>query len=129
MFCWARTWQRNDAPLWATPRPRRRPERPPSRPASTMHVSFPVRSYGDAIVKFNGRENRIAVLVDGIRKGTLGAHTFDDVVLLCPLAIVLAGRVPGFGQQFVRDDVQIVEQGIGSLKMQVLDDVHVAVVR
>src|SRR5882672_8675841 len=129
MSWWARTWQRNDAPLRATRRPRRRPERPPSRPASTMQVSFRVRSYGNAIVKFNGCENRIAVLVDGIRKGTLGAHTFDDVVLLCPLAVILAGRVPGFGQELVRGDVQIVEQGIGSLQMQVLDDVHVAVVR
>src|SRR5882672_3478400 len=129
MSWWARTWQRNDAPLRATRRPRRRPERPPSRPASTMQVSFRVRSYGDAIVKLNGCENRIAVLVDGIRKRTLGTHTFDDVVLLRALAIVLAGRMPGFGEQFVRGYVQIVEQGIGRPQMEVLDDVHVAVVR
>src|SRR5216684_253750 len=129
MSWWARTWQRNDAPLRATRRPRRRPERPPSRPASTMQVSFRVRSYGDAIVKLNGCENRIAVLVDGIRKRTLGTHAFDDIVLLRALAIVLAGRMPGFGEQFVRGDVQIVEQGIGCPQMEVLDDVHSAVVR
>src|SRR5712664_3800134 len=100
MFWWARTWRKNDAPLRATRRPPRRPKRPPSRPASTMQVSFRVRSYGDAMVKFNGRENRVAVLVDGIRKGTLGTHPFGDVVLLRPLAIILAGRVPGLGEQF-----------------------------
>src|SRR6266404_5817471 len=114
MSWWARTWRRNDAPLRATLRPPRQPRRTPSRPASKMQVSFRVRSYGDAIVKLNGRENRIAVLVDGIREGTLGTHAFDDVVLLRPLAIVLAGGVPGFGQQLVRGDVQIVEQGIGT---------------
>src|SRR5579863_2806100 len=110
MSWWARTWRRNDAPLRATRRPRRRPERPPSGPASTMQVSFLVRSYGYAIVELNGRENRIAALVDGIRKRTLGTHPFGDVVLLRALAIILAGRVPGFGEQFVRGDVQIVEQ-------------------
>src|SRR5258708_6725492 len=112
---WARTWARSDAPPRATRRPPRRPERPPSRPVSKMQVSFRFRSYRDAIVKLNGCENRIAVLVDGIRKRTLGTHTFDDVVLFRALAIILAGRVPGFGEQLVRGDVQIVEQGIGSL--------------
>src|SRR5258708_26855021 len=109
MSWWAGTWRRSDAAPRATRRPPRRPERPPSRPVSKMQVSFRFRSYRDAIVKLNGSENRISVLVDGIRKRTLGTHTFDDVVLFRALAIILARRVPWCGVQLLRGDIPTVQ--------------------
>src|SRR5271165_2548814 len=73
-------------------------------------------------------KDMIAVGVDPFGIIPLQANAFDDVEFSRALAKVDAGRLPGCGQDFRGEDIQIVVQDIGARKMHPLGDLHVAVV-
>src|ERR1700722_5888719 len=121
-------WRRSDEPPRAAPPrcPRRRPRSP--RRAS-RDDSFGSGTYRNVFVEGDRCEDVVAVRVLRIDEFALLTHALDDLVLLRPLAVKLTRRVPGLGQDLGGADIQIVGEGIRVQEVQMLDDMHVAVVR